>query len=46
MAAFVLLAAVAGALGVATNLALFRLHGPLLVAISASASGRMITVPI
>ena len=46
VAAFVLLAAVAGALGIAANLARLRLHGPLLVAISAGAGRWMIAVPV
>ena len=46
VAAFVLLAAVARALGVAANLALIWLHGALLVAESTGASRRMIAIPI
>ena len=46
MAAFVLLAAVAGAFGVAADLSLVRLHRPLLVAESAGAGRGMIAVPV
>jgi len=46
VAAFVLLAAVARALGVAANLARLGLHGPLLIAESAGAGRRMIVVPV
>ena len=46
VAAFVLLAAVARTLGVAADLALVRLHRPLLVAESAGAGRRMIAIPV
>ena len=46
MAAFVLLPTVAGALGVAANLALVRLHRAFLVAEGAGTGCRMIAVPV
>ena len=46
VAAFVFLAAVAGALCVPANLARLGLHGPLLIAESAGAGRRMIAVPV
>jgi len=46
VAAFVFFTTVTWALGVSTNLALFRLHRPFLVAISTGAGCRVITVPI
>ena len=46
VAALVLFAAVAGALGVAANLARLGLHGPLLIAESAGAGRRMFAVPV
>ena len=46
MAAFVLLPTIAGTLGVAANLALVRLHGPLFIAEGARASRWMIAVPV
>ncbi len=46
MAAFVLLAAVAGTFGVPADLALLRLHGPLLIAESTGARRRMFAIPV